>query len=95
MAAAVQATTHGTQQGQMSPCAKTSVRVSRAIDPRKQGFWRRPAGQPGNLAPRIIMEVGAPFAFPANAETGYKVKEGAPVVARTRTADTSPAKLIS
>lgn len=52
-------------------------------------------GQPRNLAPRIIMEVGTPFAFRANAETGYKVKEGAPVVARTRTADTSPVKSIS
>ncbi len=33
-------------------------------------------GQQRNERGAMIMQVGAPFAFPANAETGYKVKEG-------------------
>jgi hypothetical protein len=38
MAAALQATTHGTQQGQMSPCAKTSVRLMPRYRPQKTGL---------------------------------------------------------
>ena len=47
MAAALQARTHRTQQGHMSPCAKTSVRVMPRFRPQKTGLleassWRDP-----------------------------------------------------
>jgi ABC-type uncharacterized transport system fused permease/ATPase subunit len=41
------------------------------------------------------MQVGAPFAFPANAETGYKVKEGQRLSSLARAPHTSPVKSIS
>lgn len=52
MAAALQATTHGTQQGQMSPCAKTSVRVMPRYRPQKTGLLEASSFEDGGIGGR-------------------------------------------